>query len=51
MGLLSKLTKDYEEYLLRLIFGREISLSRCGWAAGLCDSVVNRFSGQLYFRK
>lgn len=23
----SKLTKDYEEYLLRLIFGREIGLS------------------------
>jgi hypothetical protein len=25
----SKLTKDYEEYLLRLIFGREISPSAC----------------------
>jgi hypothetical protein len=25
----SKLKKDYEEYLLRLIFGREISLSAC----------------------
>ncbi|MGO8794533.1 MAG: hypothetical protein ACLQLC_06900 [Candidatus Sulfotelmatobacter sp.] len=25
----SRLTKDYEEYLLRLIFGRDISLSAC----------------------
>ncbi|HXC42634.1 MAG TPA: hypothetical protein VNY51_03815 [Candidatus Dormibacteraeota bacterium] len=33
MRLLSKLTKDYEEYLLRLIFGREISLSACATVA------------------
>ena len=29
MMLLSKLTKDYEEYLLRLIFRREIDLAAC----------------------
>jgi len=33
MKLLSKLTRDYEEYLLRLIFGAEIDISSCAKVA------------------
>lgn len=29
----ARLTKDYEEYLLRLVFGREIGLSACASVA------------------